>query len=172
MYVAKEERWMSGRRCSGEGGRECMRAKSLTTTWTTSTHFTILSPLSLLPGPHSSSHEVLILSHLLLCCIAVLSVPWSSPTDMQNADLSRIVHIYTHTQVTPKWEGTSEITETGQPPHLLSFQSLWNMWLYFQDFMSPNLFIWLCQVLVMAFGGGNSNSLQYSCLKNPMDRGA
>ena len=23
-----------------------------------------------------------------------------------------------------------------------------------------------------SFGGGNGNSLQYSCLKNPMDRGA
>ena len=151
-----------------------MRPKSLTTTWTTSTHYTIPSPLSLLPGPHSFSHEVLILSHLLLCCITVLSASWSSPTDMQNADLSRTLHTHTHThtQVTPKWKGTPEITGTGQSPPLLSFQSLWNMWLYFHAFTSPSLFIWLCQVSVMAFGGGNGNPLQYSCFKNPMDREA
>ena len=33
-----------------------------------------------------------------------------------------------------------------------------------------NILFWLCQVLVP--GGGNGNPLQYSCLENPMDRGA
>ena len=127
-----------------------------------------------LRASYKGENNLYILSHLLLCCITVLSASWSSPTDMQNADLSRTLHTHTHThtQVTPKWKGTPEITGTGQSPPLLSFQSLWNMWLYFHAFTSPSLFIWLCQVSVMAFGGGNGNPLQYSCFKNPMDREA
>ena len=42
----------------------------------------------------------------------------------------------------------------------------------FLEILGKNLFLCLFQLLDVSFGEGNGTPLQYSCLENPVDRGA